>query len=184
MAKNKMNIKYKARKRERNKVVEVTPVDQAKKTIFVFIGLLAFLGLCYLCALGMQKLGLFDKGYEAPQKEDATVDPSFIAIGAVFNRNDKNYYVIFDNYESKYTQDIVVNNLLEKQTKKYYKVDMSANENKKFASNEENKGATKASELKINGVTLIEIKNGKIERYISGSGRIEEFLSNVSVSKK
>jgi hypothetical protein len=54
---------------------------------------------------------------------------------------------------------------------------MGQNENKKFLSDEENKNAKTASELKIKGITLIKINKGKIEKYISGSEDIEKFLS-------
>ena len=54
---------------------------------------------------------------------------------------------------------------------------MGQNENKKFISEEENKKATEPSELKINGITLIKIVKGKIDKYISGSEAIEEYLN-------
>ena len=60
---------------------------------------------------------------------------------------------------------------------KVYKVDLSKPENKVFKSEESNKNAKRASELKINDVTLIRIKNGKIVNYIESSAKIEEYLS-------
>lgn len=178
MAKNKMKLKYKTQKRERNKVVEKTTKDEAVIVLKNIIGILVFLGLAYLCVLGMSKLGLFEKGYTAPEKKDVTIDTDYITIGSVFNRKDSTYYVIFDNYSDSYIKDGYIDSLLnEKTDMKVYKVDMGANENKKFASEDENKNAKNASELKIKGITLIRIKNGKIDKYISGSDAIEEFLN-------
>ena len=69
-----------------------------------------------------------------------------------------------------------INTLIEESETKYYKVDMGANENKKFVSKEENNAPKDASDLKINGITLIKFKNGKIEKYISGSEKIAAYL--------
>ena len=53
---------------------------------------------------------------------------------------------------------------------------MSIPENAKYAGEKSNKKATKPSELQINGITLIKIKNGRIVDYIEGSDKIEEYL--------
>ena len=53
---------------------------------------------------------------------------------------------------------------------------MSKGGNSKFASEKSNKKAKNASELKINGKTLIKIYNGKIKDYIEGSSNIEKYL--------
>ena len=98
LAKNKMKLKYKAQKRERNKKVERTTKDETLSIFKNFVGILVFLGISYLCILGMAKLGLFEKGYTAPNAKEVTIDTDYIAIGTVFNRNDKEYYVIFDDY--------------------------------------------------------------------------------------
>lgn len=178
MAKNKMKLKYKPQKRERNKKVETTKMDETIIVLKNITGILVFLGLAYLCVWGMTKLGLFEKGYTAPEKEAATIDTDYIAIGSVFNRKDNTYYVIFDNYQDSYVKDNYIDTLLKNKTNmKVYKVDMGQNENKKYASEEENPKAKNASELKIKGITLIRIKNGKIDKYISGSDAIAEYLS-------
>ncbi len=178
MAKNNMKLKYKAQKRERNKKEEVTFKDQVLSVVKTVLGIAVFLGVCYGCVIGMEKLGLFEKGYTKPEKESATIDTKYIAMGNVFNRNDKEYYVLFDNYQDTYKTDRYINGLLDSKSKiPVYRVDMGQNENKKFISEEENKKATEPSELKINGITLIKIVKGKIDKYISGSETIEEYLN-------
>ena len=176
LAKNKMKLKYKTQKRERNKKVETTKKDEALSIFKNFFGILLFLGISYLCILGMQKVGLFEKGYTAPTAKEVTIDTDYIAIGTVFNRKDKEYMVLFDDYSTEYTSNAYINTLIEKSETKYYKVDMGANENKKFISKEENNAPKESSDLKINGITLIKFKNGKIEKYISGSENIEKYL--------
>ena len=61
MAKKSMNMKVKSVKREKKKVVERTAKDEAKSFAATLIGVLVFLGVCYLGVLGMQALGVFDK---------------------------------------------------------------------------------------------------------------------------
>lgn len=178
MANKKMNIKYKAQKRERKQKVEVTTKDQAKSIIFTFVGVVLFLGLFYLGMLGLEKLGLFQKGYTAPNAKEIEVSTEYITIGNVFNKSNQVYYVLFDNYENNFTSDSYVNALVDNISgTNVYKVDMSRPENAKFSSQKENKNATKSEELAINGVTLIKIKNGKIVKYVSGNENIEEYLS-------
>lgn len=86
------------------------------------------------------------------------------------------YYVLFDDF-SNLKNDSYVSYLTGKSDIKVYKVDLSKPENKVFKSEESNKNAKRASELKINDVTLIRIKNGKIVNYIESSDKIEEYLS-------
>ena len=116
MAKKSMNMKVKSVKRERNKNKEErTTLDEMKSFVFIFVGVLGFLGLCYLGMLGMQALGVFDKGYVAPSKGETEIDHEFISIGTVFNRELDTYYVLFDNYESNYTKDAYINYLVDTQ---------------------------------------------------------------------
>lgn len=178
MAKKSMNMKVKSVKRERNKKKEErTTLDEMKSFLFTFIGVLVFLVLCYLGILGMQALGVFDKGYTAPSKGETEIDHEFIGIGTVFNRDLDTYYVLFDNYKSNYTQDVYVNYLLDAQSEvKAYKVDMNDLTNSKYASEEANPKAQKVEDLKINDITLIKIQKGKNVKYITGSEEIEKYL--------
>ena len=178
MAKKSMNMKVKSVKRERNKNKEErTTLDEMKSFIFTFMGVLAFLVVCYLGILGMQALGVFDKGYVAPSKGETEIDYEYIGIGTVFNREVDTYYVLFDNYKSNYTSDAYINYLVDAQKDvKAYKVDMNDAANSKFASEESNPKAQKVEDLKINGITLIKIQKGKNVKYITGSEEIEKYL--------
>lgn len=175
MTKNTMKLKYKPAKREKNKKVEVE--NDFKSIIRTMIIVLITIGVMYLLMLGMEKLGVFQRGYTRPDKGETEVSQTFINIGTVFNRDNDEYYVLFDNYESDYTQSTYINYLIDKEEDiKVYKVDMSKNENKKYASEEENDDAQSVEDLKINGVTLIKIEDHENVRYISGREDIEEYL--------
>ena len=100
MAKKNMNLKYKSPKRERkNKDEEKERENYIKNTIKSICGVIIFFGCAYLIVLGMEKLGIFEAGYTAPDKEDAQVNYEYISTGMVFNRPEKTYYVIFDDYD-------------------------------------------------------------------------------------
>ena len=177
MAKKSMQIKYKSKKRERNKEKkEVTRIDQIKSFGKTLLGVGIFLGVMLLCSFGMQKMGVFDAGYKAPTKEETTFDHENITASTVFTRDEKTYFVLFDNYKDGYSSDSYVNYLLTKQKVRVYKVDMNIKENAKYKGVTPNKKATKTSELSINDITLVKINNGRIADYVIGSEKIEEYL--------
>lgn len=177
MAKKGMNIRYK-RKRERNKYnPTVNANDSAKNFVTTFLSVALFLGLMGLMVYGMDKLGVFQRGYEAPEKEETKISTEFIPISTVFTRNFKEYYVLFDNYRNEVSKDAYVNELLKGSKIPVYKVDMNRKDNAKYVGEKANKNATKTSELSINDVTLVKITNGRISSYKVGSEEIESYLS-------
>ena len=96
-------------------------------------------------------------------------------IGNVFNRKEKTYYVLFDNYKN-YKTDSYINSLIDDMDEVVYKVDMSLSENSSHISDESNKNASSSDEIKINDITLIKISNGKIVKYLTGIEEIESYL--------
>ena len=174
MAKKGMNIRYKSRKRERNKY-NPSEEEGLKSNIKVVVGAIIFFGLMYLLALGLGKLGLFEAGYTAPQG-DTTTDYEYIPIGTVFNRSESEYFVLFDDYSTKISYDVYIETLANNSKTKVYKVDMGKKANAKYKGEKANPKATRAEDLSINGITLIKITNGKIRDYVQGSDKIEEYL--------
>lgn len=176
MAKNNMKLNYKKQKRVRKNNITVEENNPLKQLLFTTLGVLVFIGIVYLGVLGLEKLGTFEKGYTKKTEGVATIDYEFIPIGTVFNRKESVYYVLFDNYKTN-KEDPYVNTIISKLEDPVYKVDMSLNENAKYASDKSNAKATKVKDLKINGVTLIKINKGHIAKYITGSDKIEEYIN-------
>ena len=177
MAKRSMNVRYK-RKRERNKYKPELDKDTSLKSfVKTTIGVLLFLGLMLLMVWGMKKLGVFERGYTKPEKDEAEISYTNISVGTVFNRNEKEYLVLFDDYSSSITSDPYINTIVSNAGLNVYKVDMSKNENAKYKGEEPNRNATKATELSISDITLIKISNGKISGYYNGIDEIEGFLN-------
>ena len=175
MSKNNMGIKYKRPKRERNKRSHsMNEADGFKNFFIVLASVLVFIGIVYLGVLGLEKLGVFEAGYTKPSKEATEISTEYIMIGTVFNRPEKDYIVIFDDYSKNINP--YVNSLAENYKLRAYKVDMSKSENSKYKSDKENTNVKKDSDLKINDVTMIRITNGKVSKYIVGADKIEEYL--------
>ena len=178
MAKKGMNIRYRSRKRERNKFnPTMNTNDSIRNFGMTLLYVALFLGVFGLLVFGMNKMGVFQRRYEAPAKEEAKIDYENIPIGTVFNRAEKEYYVLFDNYRSNVTSDQYINQLLKDSSIRVYKVDMNKKANAKFIGEQANKKASKASDLSINDITLIKISNGRISSYFVGSEEIEKHLS-------
>lgn len=173
MAKNKMQIKYKKPKRERNKYNnELQDEIKLKSFLINLFSVLSFIVLVYLGVIGLKSLGLFDQGYIKPTKESTTINYEYILYGTVFDRKEKEYYVIFDNYDKNINS--YINNLITSKSKiPVYKVDLSKKENEGCISSKSNSKAKNANELEINDLTLIRITNGKISKYFTGSAAIE-----------
>lgn len=177
MAKSKMNLRYKSPKRERNKNKnEVSSDIQIKSFLVNLFSVVLFIGVVYLGVLGLKALGVFDPGYKKPTKETTQINYEYILLGTVFDRTEKDYYVIFDDYDKNTNK--YVNNLVKDNAKvPVYKVDTSKPENTSCLSDTSNPNAKNASELKINDITVIRITKGKIAKYIAGSEKIEEYFN-------
>ena len=173
MAKNKITLK-RVNKRERHKKVEEeNDVRGLFKTIIIV--LVSFL-VCYLLFLLMGKAGMFEKGYEAPEKGSNTFTYNTAIIGTVFNRPESEYYVAFDEEDGdKYFETILgmYNGSLQ-----IYKVNMSLGINSKYSGVEGNSKAQRSSDLVISGPTLIKIKDGRNIKYLDNLDLIKEELNN------
>lgn len=176
MAKNKMQVKYKQPKRVRNQSKEIETDNKLMGAVKTVLGVLIAMVLMYLMMFGMEKLGVFEAGYTKPETGETIISNEYIMVGEILNRSENNYYVLFDNYSSNFTSDIYINNLLASSETRTYKVDMSKDGNSKYMSEDENRDASSINDLKINGLTLIRVNNGRIVEYKSGSDEIEEYL--------
>lgn len=176
MAKSKINMKYKPKKRERKSTINVpSSENQVKTTIITIAVTIGFIAVIYLGAIWLEKLGVFEEGYTKPTTE-TEISYTDILIGETFNRPDKEYLVLFDTFGDK-TNDVYVKYLAEKYTKlNIYYVDMSSAPNSKYASETSNPNAKNVSELKINGITLVKIKGSRIIKYITGNDSVAEFF--------
>jgi len=175
MAKSKMNIKYKSRKRERNKKKEIDPKSEMKSNIITVISIGLVIAFVYVGVILLEKSGAFEAGYTKPDKV-TEISYSDILIGEAFNRNESDYLVLFDEFDSN-TYDVYVRGLAEQyESKNIYYVDMSLSPNKNYKSEEVNTNPKNVNDLKINGITLMRVLNGKVTEYITGSENVANYL--------
>ena len=102
-------------------------------------------------------------------------------LGESFNRNEKEYLVLFYDRTNGEIYSSISSNLdkynKDKKSLTIYTVDMSNGINSRYASEESNTNPSSASDLKINGPTLIKFVNNKVMEYIEGTDNINNYLS-------
>jgi len=177
-----MQKSYKKKRERKNKTAEITEEKiQIKTTIITIVSVLLFIGIFYGLNLGLTALGVYEEGYIPPIKAATEISYDEILVGNVFNKPQQTYYVLFDTFGDQ-TNNVYIEYLISSKEyeNKIYKVDMSNPMNKTAISTESNKKATKASELKINGTTLIKIVSGKILGYTTGEDEIISYLEKLA----
>lgn len=151
--------------------------SEVKSLIIVSVVVLLFFGLFYFITVI-----ILDKDNNSNKNgtDEVVVQHKEILVGTSFSVKDAEYYVLY--YE---TGDEGISADMSSLVSKYrstnsdiylYTVDMSNAFNAAFKSDESNRLASKASELKINGPTLIKFADGKIESYVEGIEEITEIL--------
>jgi hypothetical protein len=135
----------------------------------------------YLITYVIVNKGLLSKGYEKPVTETAVIDYETSTIGTVFTKADTEYYVLFDYFTSVSKKSSYLDGMLSiyndrEDSLQVYKVDLNKSINEKYISDTANIKVQKASDLKIKGVTLIKIKDGKNVLYLDDIDRIADEL--------
>lgn len=165
--------KNKNKKIEKNikKDIEKKGVStEVKQLLAITVAVLLFLGLFYFLTVVI----LDDDTDTKTDDNNTEVEVQFdeILIGKSFSLRDSEYYVLY--YE---TDDEDISSDMASLVSAYrsstkdlylYTVDMSNALNSQFIADEANEDADKASELKINGPTLIKFVDGEIDEYIDG----------------
>ena len=98
----------------------------------------------YLIVIFLGKKGVFDAGYTKLPVAESTISYDTILYGDVFDMSEKEYYVLFSNFNTTGYNIYLYNllNIYEKDTK-IYKVYTHDGMNKSIVSDTSNKKATK-----------------------------------------
>lgn len=145
--------------------------------IIIIVGLIIF--IVYILTSYLSKNGKFSDKYKPNDVPQAVLTYEDATIGTVFNRTDKEYYVIFEEFGDKnkvYINTLLLNYSNKEKKVPLYKVNMSLKTNKEFASESSNKNAKTASSLKIKAPSLLKIKNHSIIKYVEGYENIKSEL--------
>ena len=178
MAKKNSEKRRKRREEERKHDNELVSESSFNKEIYkllkVFFGVIIFLGVFYL----ITSLVLNKDEKKSDEKVDATIQYEEILAGSSFAMKPEKYLVVYYDFTDEELSELSakVYDYTYSGEKTIYTVDMSNGFNKNFAKEKANKNPTKASELAINGPTLIYFKEGKVSRYIEGSKDIIDYL--------
>ena len=125
--------------------------------------------------LAANKIGVTVSFINSFAKKEETVDTTILA-GQTFDKKYDTYYVVFYDFDS----DSSVTSRLENiSTNKVFKVNTKDKLNSSVINTSSNAKASSADELKINGVTLIKIENGKNVEYVEGLSNVLSSLSNL-----
>lgn len=174
----------KARRREK-KITKVDEVEEVLNTntvqkVFIILIVLCFLGMFYLLTIYITNKHSNNTEKEEKTTEETSINYDKISIGKTFSINSDEYLVLFYDTSVEGSSDYA--NLLNTYKAKedhlpIYYVDTSDSFAKKYTTTEEsNKNPTNASELLVNGVTLLKISNNKLVEYIEGEDQIKEYL--------
>ena len=128
----------------------------AKQLLVITLIVLLFLGGFYLITVAVLN---DDTEKKDTEKQEVAIQFDEILIGRSFSLNDDTYYVLYYEFDDEEIgsdlASLVYNYRASNKDVPLYTVDMSNALNSAFLNDESNKEATKASELKISGPTLI-----------------------------
>lgn len=176
--------KVKKEKVKKNKIYysKTEEKNELKKFLIVILVVLGCVGAIYLITRAFVTKDLFNKD-EDKTEEVVPVTPNYdiAIIGTMLNRPEDVYYVvIYDTVEGKYIGDMstLVSSYNSKEGHKHiYTVDLSDHLNKEYYDPENvNVKATSVSEIKVGDITLIKVKKGKIDKYITDYEKMKKEL--------
>lgn len=146
--------------------------DKNKEKVIKVLQIVACILFVIVVAVLITKLANGDFG---KKDEPTTVDTTILA-GQTFDKKYDTYYVVFYDFDN----DSSVTSRLENiSTNKVFKVNTKDKLNSSVINTSSNTKASSADELKINGVTLIKIENGKNVEYVEGLSNVLSSLSNL-----
>ncbi len=166
------------KKQKQQKVKKEFKIEgEAKRVIIVILSVFIFLGLFYLITIKS-----LNKEEDTSTEEDVTTMQSEeILVGSSFNRAGDEYIVVYYDKSNSDLASSIGNKVYEYRNKEerlpLYEADMSNIFNKNYVTeNDVNKNPKDASELMINGPTLIKFAKDKVVDYVQGENEILNYL--------
>ncbi len=158
--------------------------DQKELTRFFIVLLIVVVmvtGIYFLTRIFVTKdLGKKNDTAATEEVVEGNVNYSVTSVGQILNRPYDSYYVLVYDSKGEYIYDvsnILMLYSLNEKAKHIYRVDLSNHLNKDFYDKEnENVNATSVEEFKFGDLTLLYIKNGKVNKYITDLSKIKTEL--------
>ena len=170
-------------KNEKNKINSINSEFDfnIKRYAFVVFGVVIFICAFYFLTVYITSKNKTDSSTSTTEESTTeTISYTNIMVGRSFSISDGDYYVIYydksdENINSECSSIVSSYNSKEDNID-IYTVDMSNGLNKKYSGSESNTNPNSASEIVINGPTLIKFSDGSVEEYIEG---IDEIKNNL-----
>ena len=148
------------KKKERIKTAEQ---EEMTKFVIVLLVVLICVGGIYLLTRAFVTKDLFNNNTQ--ETSTGKVNYKSAIVGNILNRPYDEYYVIVYNTTSEVASDMYIVDLNNKLNADYYNPQ------------KENKKATDVSSFMFGDKTLLKIKGGKVEKYITDLTKIKEELN-------
>jgi len=154
-------------------------VDEVYNGLKMLLIVLVILGIFYL--LTAYIINKDSKKDSSKSNEDVEIQYKEILAGSSFSMSDSEYFVLYyDKSNEDLSSDIdslISNYEVKEDAISLYTVDISNSFNKNIVSDSSNIEPVSASELKINGTTLIKFSDKKVIDYIESYDMIKEYLN-------
>lgn len=150
-------------------------MNEGRKIILYTLIVILFLAGMYFFTSFLVKRNKYIKSTKVDNSL-VTIQYSEIILGEVFSMSEEEYLVLcFDKNDEKTTLSSLASSLISASKIKLYTVNLASAFNKGLQGDESNKKPEKASDIKINGPTLLHIKNKEVVDYIETEDEIKKF---------
>ncbi len=170
MSKSSKKIKKNMKKKIESKKEEYPLKNQIIKLSKWIMAILIIITIISVITAVVQK------EYTLSDKKDDIITNEILA-SQTFDRTEDEYLVAFYEFGSK--EDLSTK-LLNIKNKKIYKVNLANAMNKNIIDTSSNDKATNIEELKVNGTTLIKLKDNKITMFLEGYDEIITYLNELN----
>lgn len=183
MAKGRNNKGKKSKNESLKKIDSLGGLDSdIKSKIIVVVIVLVVLGLFYLLTLYITNKNSDDKQEVDTTSKETVISYEDIIVGRSFSMSEDEYLVIYydksDEDKSSVYSSLISSYRSKENALPIYTVDLSSALNKpSITTGEANHHPTNASEIAVNGATVIRFLNHEVADYLEGEEAIASYLS-------
>lgn len=171
-----MKKKELKKKEESKKIENVNNSPSVKGIIRTFIIVALVFGFFYLLTYVL----VGDFGKDDDTKEETKIQYDEILAGSSFSMNTSKYLVVYYDFDADDASEIlsaIYTYEAKSDALKVYTVDLGNALNKNSVSEKSKKNPKDATELAINGPTIIRFRDGMVREYIEGKDKVVNYLS-------
>ncbi len=171
-----MKKKELKKKEESKKIENVNNSPSVKGIIRTFIIVALVFGFFYLLTYVL----VGDFGKDDDTKEETKIQYDEILAGSSFSMNTSKYLVVYYDFDADDASEIlsaIYTYEAKSDALKVYTVDLGNALNKNSVSEKSKKDPKDATELAINGPTIIRFRDGMVREYIEGKDKVVNYLS-------